>query len=162
MRNRHVWDHDADHVQASLDRVYYTYTRGNASRQNIDSMVRNLDQFVRQTNEPIGYVFHVVAGAKPPSDEDRERVTQMFNKHGTRLLGVAVVVEAAGFSGAMLRGAVAMVFTLTRKGFQSKTFEDTAGAAGWISTLAGGSPSELQLFMNQARGIVLEGRQADW
>lgn len=128
-----IWDHDADHVQASLDGVYYTFSRGDARPENIDSMVSNLDSFARQRDGKFGYIFHVVAGARPPSSSDRSKTTAMFNKHAARLSGVAIVIEADGFAGAMLRSAAHMVFAMSRKGFDSKTFDSVQSAAEWIA-----------------------------
>ena len=147
-----IWEQDDSHVQVSFGNVFYTYTRGSADSGRIASMVRSLEQILKERpSEKIGYLFHVVAGASPPSSEDRERVTEMFNKHASRLSGVAVVVEAAGFSGAMLRSAVTMVFVMTRRGFESRTFEDVHMAAGWRAPRVGMPAGEIVRLAGEAR-----------
>jgi hypothetical protein len=147
-----IWEQDESHVQCSFGNVFYTYTRGNASPERITKMVRSLDAFLKEhRGGKVGYLFHVVAGASPPSNEDRERVTEMFNKQSERLAGVAVVVEAAGFSGAMLRSAVTMVFVMTRRGFESRTFEDVHSAAAWLAPRCGTTANEIVRAAGEAR-----------
>ena len=147
----HVWDIDSGHVQASSQRVYYTYSRAEASPRNIDSMVANLEDFVRASKRPVGYLLQLSAKARPPSAADRNRVTQMFNDCAYRLAGVAVVVEAEGFSGALLRSALTTVFTISRKGFVVRIFASVKDAAGWLASSLGTEASDIVDLADDAR-----------
>lgn len=132
--SRHqIWDRDANHVQAALGQIFYTYSKGEASSGNIRSMVTNLDNYAKQGSLSFGYILHLVSTARPPALEDRDLITAMFNKHGGRLSGLAVVIEAEGFAGAALRSAVTMVFMMTCRGFPTRTFSTLRAAAEWLS-----------------------------
>lgn len=154
MSARRVWDVDRDHVQASQGSVFYTYSQGQARRENIDSMVRNLVEFAGHSRKPIGFILHVVASASPPSPEDGARVTATLNKHAAKILGVATVVEAQGFAGAVLRGAVAMVFILNRGPFKTRTFEDVTHAAYWLAGLLHVPRQEILELAAYAREVL--------
>lgn len=162
MRTRRVWDRDSQHIQASVDSVYYTYTMGDARPENIDSMVNNLATFVRTNEGQVAYLFHVVAGAKPPSNEDRARTTAMFNRHAAKLSGVAIVIEASGFAGALLRSAVTMVFGMTRRGFETRTFEDVISAGHWLAQRQGVPASEIIAMAAEARAALSDNRSPRW
>lgn len=145
-----IWDRDLDHVQASNGPVFYTYTRGTARSENIRSMVKNLDRFAAENPGKFSYLFHVTSGAKPPSGDDRSETTAAFNRHAERLNGVAVVIEASGFSGSVLRSAVTMVFSFYRKGFELKTFEDLASAASWLAAKQNLRPEQVLTLTDNA------------
>jgi hypothetical protein len=151
MPRRHVWDIDSDHVQVSCDRVYYTYTRGDATPQNIASMVANLQAFIKPHRKQIGYILEVTGGARPPSAEDRARVTNEFNRCGAQLAGVALILGEQGFKAALLRSALTMVFMMSRKGFPVRIFEQIEDAAQWLGPGLDIAPAEIVELSRSAR-----------
>ncbi|HET9959126.1 MAG TPA: hypothetical protein VFQ61_31765 [Polyangiaceae bacterium] len=153
--SRHqIWDLDTNHVQATQGQVFYTYSKGEASSSNIRSMVNNLDAFARETKLPIGYVLHLVSSAKPPASEDRELTTAMFNRHAGRITGLAVVIEADGFTGAALRSAVTMVFMMTCRGFPTRTFPNIRAAADWLAERQRVPAAEIIRLSEEAHGAL--------
>lgn len=145
----------------SVGSVFYAYTMGNIRPTNIDRMLANLDTFVRQREGSVGCLFHVVAGAAPPPNHDRARTTEMFNKHAARLSGVAVVIEATSPS-VLLRSAVTMVFDMTRREFETRTFEDVVAASAWLAPKQVMTASEIVTTGAEARAALSEGRALRW
>lgn len=145
----------------SVGSVFYAYTMGDTRPSNIDRMVNNLDAFVREREGLVGCLFHVIAGAVPPSSHDRARTTEMFNRHAARLSGVAVVIEA-GFSSALLRSAVTMVFDMSRRDFDTRTFEDVVAASAWLAPKQDMSAAEIVTTGAEARAALSEGREPRW
>ena len=162
MRFRRIWERRDEHIQVSVGSVFYTYTMGDARSANIDRMVANLAAFIREREGSVGYLFHVVAGAMPPSTEDRARTTEMFNAHAAKLSGVAVVIEATGSSGTLLRSAVTMVFDMTRREFETRTFEDVVAASAWLAPKQAMSASDIVTTGAEARAALVEGREPRW
>jgi len=161
MRFRRIWERDDEHIQVSVGSVFYAYTMGDTRPSNIDRMVNNLDAFVREREGLVGCLFHVIAGAVPPSSHDRARTTEMFNRHAARLSGVAVVIEA-GFSSALLRSAVTMVFDMSRRDFDTRTFEDVVAASAWLAPKQEMSAAEIVTTGAEARAALSEGREPRW
>lgn len=151
MPPRRIWDTDTGHIQVSEDRVYYTCSIGGASSQNIASLVHNVREFVRASDEPVAFILHVSGTARPPSGEDRRRATEAFNACAPRLAGVALVVDATGFSGALLRSALTMVFMIARKGFAARIFENITDATDWLGPLVDMEPKAILSLVRSAR-----------
>jgi len=161
MRIPRVWEQNDEHIQVSVGSVFYAHTLSDVRPANITSMMANLDAFVRESEGLVGCLFHVVAGAVPPSSHDRARTTEMFNRHATRLSGVAVVIEAI-FPSALLRSAVTMVFDMTRREFDTRTFEDVVPASEWLAPKQAMSASEIVTTAAEARAALSEGRAPRW
>ena len=143
MPARHIWEIDSGHIQFSHERVYYTCSRGEATPHNIDSMVANLQAFVKQQRAPVGYILEVASGARPPSASDRARVTAAFNRCAPQIAGVALILGAQGFPAALLRSALTMVFMMSRRGFPVSSFEKTEDAAQWLGPKVNLAPAEI-------------------
>lgn len=146
----------------SIGSVFYTYSMGDARTANIDRMLSNLAAFVTESEGPVGYLFHVASGARPPSAEDRARVTASFNQHASKLTGVAVVIEASGPSSALLRSAVTMVFNLSRRSFETRTFEDVVAASEWLGPKQWMVAAELVTGTAEARAALTKGHVLLW
>lgn len=162
MRFRRIWERNDEHIQVSVGSVFYAYSMGDTRPSNIDRMVDNLDAFVREREGLVGCLFHVIAGAVPPSSHDRARTTEMFNRHASRLCGVAVVIEATGLSSALLRSAVTMVFDMSRRDFDTRTFEDVVAASAWLAPKQDVPASEIVTTGAEARAALSEGREPRW
>ena len=162
MRFRRIWERNDEHIHVSVGSVFYAYTMGDTRPSNIDRTMANLDAFVAESEGLVGFLFHVVAGAVPPSNHDRARTTEMFNKHAARLSGVAVVIEATGFPSALLRSAVTMVFDMTRREFETRTFEDVVAASAWLAPKQAMTASEIVTTGAEARAALSEGRAPRW
>jgi hypothetical protein len=159
MRFRRTWDQGEDHIQVTIGSVFYTYKSGSS---HVDKVLRNLSAFVLENAGPVGYLFHVVPGANPPSADERARTTEMFNRHASKLSGVAVVIEATGISGALVRSAVTMVFDMTRRDFETRTFEDVVAASAWLAPKQWMGAAELVTASAEARAALAAGRALLW
>lgn len=146
-----VWAVDRDHIQASEQRIFYTWSCGQASPENMRSMVSNLMAFVEATPAPLGYVLHLASSARPPTSEDRIRATNAFNECGPRLAGVAIVLDATGFASALLRGAVNAVFFIQRQGFTPRIFDSIQAAADWLGPKTRTLPANIVALARHAR-----------
>ena len=156
MHKRRTWDQDEEHVQASFGPIFYTRTIGKAKPSNVRSMVANFHNFVRESEGPVGYILHLGADSTPPDGEDRPKVSDMFNRNAARLAGVAIVIDAQGFKGAMIRSTVTMAFSIARRGYESSTFDDVIKAAGWLSPRVNMSPSEVIASAGDTASILLK------
>jgi hypothetical protein len=123
---------DRHHIQVSEQRIFYTWSEDQASPENIRAMIQNLYDFCAANQPPMGYILHLATTARPPSAEDRIRSTEAFNRCAARLAGVAIVLDAKGFAGALLRSAVNAVFFIKRQGFTPRVFESVHLAADWL------------------------------
>lgn len=146
----------------TIGSVFYTYKSRNSQANMVDRMLRNLSAFVTENTGPVGYLLHVVPGADPPSADERARTTEMFNRHAANLSGVAVVIEAAGISGALVRSAVTMVFDMTRRDFETRTFDDVVAASAWLGPKQWMGASEIVTASAEARAALMEGRPPRW
>ena len=158
MSTRRVWDLDADHIQVSEGRVFYTFSSGAATHANMKSMIRNVHDFVHASDLPVGYVLHLSSNARPPISQDRDRATAMFNACGTRLAGVALVVDASGFTGALLRGASNAVFIMQRRAFTPRVFESIQDAADWLAPKVNMLPAQVVMLARRTREHLSTGK----
>jgi hypothetical protein len=80
-------------------------------------------------------VLFVVAESVPPLDDEMRRAAiEMIRTRSRDLLGVATVVEASGFRGAMVRALLTAIETaLGARRFPSKFCADSATACEWLS-----------------------------
>lgn len=146
-----VWALDHNHIQASEGRVFYTWSGGQASPENIRSMVDNLLEYVEGNQPPLGYVLHLAQNARPPASEDRVRATSAFNQCAGRLAGIAIVLEATGFASALLRGAINAVFFIQRQGFTPRVFDSIQSAADWLGPKTHTLPANIVALARHAR-----------
>jgi hypothetical protein len=151
MQTARVWDADSRHVQVTCNRLYYAYSIASATRDNIASLSRNLAAFAQSSDQPIGYILHAAADARPPSADDRADDVDVFDTVASRLVGVALVVDTKGCSGAVLRSALTLAYALKRQGCATRTFESVDGAAQWLGPLVGMPPEEIAAVTRQAR-----------
>ena len=158
MRKRKVWDQDDEHIQASLGNVFYTRTIGFAKPENVASMLANLDNFVRESSAPVGYILHLGAQSTPPEGADRPKIWEMFNKNAKSLAGLAVVIDAEGFKGSMIRSTVTMTFSIYRRGYESSTFDNMISGANWLSPRVNMTQSELVSFAGDTAATLLKKR----
>ena len=156
MRHRRIWDQDDEHVQASFGPVFYTRTIGVAKSANIRTMVANLNSFVRESEGQVAYILHLGENSTPPDGEDRPKVWDMFNRSAARLAGVAIVIDAKGFKGSMIRSTVTMAFSISRRGYESSIVEDMIKASSWIGPRVSMSQSEILALAGDAASVLLK------
>lgn len=156
MRQRRIWDQDDEHVQASFGPLFYTRTIGVAKPANVRTMVANLNTFARESECQIGYILHLGANSTPPDGDDRPRVWDMFNRNAARLAGVAIVVDAQGFKGSMIRSTVTMAFSISRRGYESSIVDDMVKASSWLGPRLGMSQSEILGLSGDAASVLLK------
>jgi len=156
MLHRRIWDQDNEHVQASFGPVFYTRTIGVAKPANIRTMVANFNTFVRESQGQIGYILHLGSDSTPPVGDDRSKVSDMFNLNASRLAGLAIVIDAQGFKGAMIRSTTTMAFSIVRRGYDSNTCEDMIKASSWLGPRVGISQSEIIAATGETASLLLK------
>ena len=130
------------------------FANGPASSENIASLVHNLRAVIQASHAPVGFMLEVTDTAQPPSTGDRSRIMELFNEVAPRLAGVALVVHAAGFSGAMLRSVFTMVFMMGRRGFEARIFSQLDAAATWLGPRIDLEPSDIVSLGRHSRERV--------
>jgi hypothetical protein len=128
-----IWEATDGYVQASSGTVYYFHAQGAATPEAVRSMVVNFERFVDGSPDPIGYIFEVGTGSSPPTAADRAQITAAFNRHAPKIGGLAIVINATGFIGAVQRASTNAVFAMHREGFDTKTFDTIRRAVEWIA-----------------------------
>jgi hypothetical protein len=152
-----TWVKDPDQILASLGPTLYMYAPGAATAENRKAMIAAVDRFVESTSGSVSFLMHLTAQSKPPPADERREVKAAFDRCGQRLAGIAIVVEADGFAGSVLRSAVTMIFAMNRGGFQSKVFRDIKGASAWLADKQGVSPQILEELAREGQREFLAG-----
>ena len=147
-----TWVKDQDQILASSGQVLYMYAPGTATDVNRRRMVDAIESFASSSEGKFGFLMHLTQHSKPPPASERKDLKEMFRRLGPRLSGVAVVVEADGFAGSVLRSAVTMLFVTNRGGFPAKVFAHPAEAAAWLS-------ARQQLKAAALETLVREGQE---
>jgi hypothetical protein len=132
-----VWGKDSDQILASAGTTLYMYAPGSANSDHLRLLADTLGDFAEACPERFGFLLHLTKVSAPPPAEDRHRIREAFNRVGARLAGIAIVVEAEGFTGSVLRSAVTTVFVMNRGGFRSKVFPEVNAAAAWLAVQQG-------------------------
>ena len=146
----------ADHCQLILANVFLTYTTGPATDEHISALVVGLDKFFAELPAATNgaYILVTRGTARPPEGSSRQKVEEAFARHSRRLCAAAIVVEASGFSGAVLRTVASTLFLLSQRGFPARFFALRAECVPWISKATGLPETQLLGLFDHARVLV--------
>lgn len=129
-----VLELDASHCQTVYGNIFVLYTLAEASSENIDKLVENFDAFAKEATGPVGCVLITSIDTRPPEGEDRKKVTGIWGKHSAKLQGLAIVLQAKGFKGAVIRSVAAGIFVMPNPGFPTKFFGKPYECEKWMAT----------------------------
>jgi hypothetical protein len=144
-----------DHCQLVQANVFLTYTTGPADA-HIPALVDGLDKFFAELPAPMNgaYILVTRGTARPPEGEARRMVEEVFARHSRRLSAAAIVVEASGFTGAVLRTVASTLFLLSQRGFPARFFALRAECVPWVSKATGMPEAQLLGLFEHARVLV--------
>lgn len=69
------------------------------------------------------------------SDKTRDAVMKHFDRTEPYFRGSAIIIEATGFIGAMVRSVAAGVTLIRRSAVKSKVFDDVGPGVRWLATM---------------------------
>jgi serine/threonine protein kinase len=133
---RRVLHDDKSLLVAELGRICVVVWRQAVTPPWFELQRSGLEEVVNRHPAGAGFMCVVENGSLPlPSDELRRASTQMVTSHGDRLLCVAAVVEATGFSAALIRSAITGMafFTQVRSAVPLSVLSSTCDAFKWMA-----------------------------
>jgi hypothetical protein len=148
-----IVDQDADHCQVVWRNLFVTYTVGPATEHNIIRLCSNLRAFFAGT-ERAGFALITNDTTRPPDVASRRKVVEVFRQHQARLAGVAICIEAVGFTSAILRAVTSALFVLEQHGLPVKFFGSTNDAGPWLASTTGLPLREVLYAFKFARNTV--------
>jgi hypothetical protein len=107
--------------------------------------------------EPGKLTFSCVVSpqAEPPEDAERKASADMITSQGTKLLGVACVIEGVGFRAAITRTVLTGMLVLIRSPAPIKLFDSVRHASPFLARcLNRPSLSELDAEFERARALL--------
>lgn len=132
MNDRRVVYADDTHCQCVVGNVFVLYTKADASSGNIDQLCRHFDRFAAASKTEVACIIVTDADTRPPNGEDRDKVSKTMAKHAAKLSGLAIVLRASGFKGAIIRSVAAGIFVLPNPGYPTKFFPNAELACRWV------------------------------
>ena len=135
---------DAGHCQCVYDNLFVLYTLAEASPDNIRKVVLNIDRFATSASGPIGIIMITSVDTRPPGGDDRRAVTDVLRKHSGKLQGLAVILQAGGFKGAVIRSVAAGIFVMPNPGFPTKFFGKPMECTTWMAGRVGATAGKVQ------------------
>ncbi len=146
-------DSDAKHCQVTWEKLYVCYAIGEASTANIEKLCRNLDMFARQ-QRGIAFVLATRDTTRPPSEESRRLVRQVFTRNRDNIACVAICVEAVGFSSAIIRAVTSALFVLSQPGLKVRFFSSMNESVPWVAESVGMATQDVRSVYYYCREIV--------
>ncbi|MES1177428.1 MAG: hypothetical protein ABUL62_24110 [Myxococcales bacterium] len=103
----------------------------------------------------LAFLCVVSSQADPPEDAERKASADMITSQGTKLLGVACVIEGVGFRAAITRTVLTGVVLLIRSPAPIKLFDSVRHASPFLARcLKRASLSELDAEFERARALL--------
>jgi hypothetical protein len=107
--------------------------RGSVTRVRFQEQRAGLTEVVARHPRGAAFLCVIEATANPPNDELRQASVQLVGLFGAGLKCVALVVEAVGFRGVALRGAISAMVHLRRAPRPLlSVFSETPSAVRWM------------------------------
>ena len=125
-------------VMAALGPVCVAVWRKQPTRASFDVQHALLESAVESNQGHAAFLCVIEDGTDPPEQKLREASAQMISSLKDELVGVACVVEGAGFRAAISRTVLSSIMLLARAMPPVRVFDSTESAAPWLSTRLGG------------------------
>lgn len=144
---------------AELGRICVVVWRQAVTPTRFELQRSGLEEVVNRHPAGAGFMCVVENGSLPlPSDELRRASTQMVTSHGDRLVCLAAVVEATGFSAALIRSAITRMafFMQVRRAVPLSVLSSTCDAFKWMAEFLPVDPGGFSHSLDEIRQPACE------
>ncbi|MFT5353427.1 MAG: hypothetical protein ACI9KE_000625 [Polyangiales bacterium] len=145
---------DETHCQCVTGNIYTLYTLGEASSDNIHKLVTHFDRFATSARGDIACIIITGAATSPPDGDDRRKVANVMAKHRARLKGLAIVLQAEGFRGAIIRSVAAGIFILPNPGYPTKFFAKPGDSSAWVAERIDSTSTQVRAAIDDTIKII--------
>jgi hypothetical protein len=126
-----------EYAIGSWQNVLIVVFRGNPTEPSVRAMHLGMMRLVRSCPEGLAFLLVNESGAGIPEGKARDAAHAMFREMGEKFLGVAGVVEGAGFWAAAMRSVLSVAARMSQRAFPFRIFASAREAVAWLAiTLA--------------------------
>lgn len=126
--------------------VFLLRTKNAPSIEAVGTLTRAMLAHSNSVRTGMGLIIVLEQVTAPPSEPVRKAMSAQFDRFGSKLKGLAYVVESTGFAAAAVRALIATTHTLQRRPYPQRTAANADEALKWLLTKLDGGAARASDF----------------